>query len=369
MKKKIILACAHLAARLVLLAAVTFISVPVFSQKQKLSKATSSPVQLKLDKRFYSAGETVGASLTLKAGATMIHPFIILVSPRTGDAEGVKLRSGSNGMYETETRVKLDPSSVKGKNDGVLAVQPGEVIVAYYYNTDQKNKNPQNKAAQPDIVCEFAFVRGNENYRANLMINKSLALQQNEAVENAATLLVEGQVPVQVASNQLIFYSNNDQQWKEFMQYSNCKLVATIPGGNAKTGATYLVEVPVKEQNLNDLGQLRQFLGFKQKLLSSNEETMKLLQFCAIANLDGYAVSLNPRLQFNSADAKATLDYFSNPGTGDNMPISFQQNITSIQKVWNYMAIWDRDNMRVNVAIIDMGFNTNQDFRNASTMR
>ena len=358
-----------------------------YSQSPVLTKATSSPAQLKLNKRFYNSGDLLSATLKYGVVAPIDSRYIVFVSPKTGDAEVLKLKAISPTELITEGTLKILIGLNKASKDGVLNTEAGEVIVAYYYNKDF-SKDPklvkQTKTNQPDIISEFAFVRGNENNSAGFLINKKYALSPNEAADNAATLLVEGQVPVQIERNRLIFYSNNAQQWKDFLEYSKCKLVATIGGngvanpnnvkagintnaGNA--GATYLVEVPVADQNLEDFGQLRQFLGFKQKLVCSDEETMKMIQFCAMANLDGFAVSLNPRLQFNSEEAAATLKYFSNPGETENIPVSFTQPLTDIRKVWNYMAIWDRDNVPVNVAIIDMGFHTNPDFRNATTMR
>ncbi len=375
---------------------VIMLTVNSNAQNPVLTKATSSHAQLKLNKRFYNSGDVLSASMKFGVIAPMYDQYVVFVSPKTGDAEVLKLRAITTTEFTTEGTLKILIGLNKASKDGVLSTEAGEVIVAYYYNKDL-SKDPkqvkQTKTNQPDIISEFAFVREKENTNTGFLINKKYALSQNEAADNAATLLVEGQMPVQIARNQLIFYSNNAQQWKDFVEYSKCKLIATIAGNDVKNtgnnkpgitnnnvvtagptiagnaGATYLVEVPVADQNLNDLGQLRQFLGYKQKLICSDEETMKMIQFCAMANLDGFAVSLNPRLQFNSEETATTLKYFSNPGDTENLPVSFSQPLTDIRKVWNYMAIWDRDNVPVNVAILDMGFHTNPDFRNASTMR
>lgn len=368
-----------------------FVAMPVMTAKAqgpKLTKTSSSAVQLKLNKRFYNSGDIIAASLKFKSVLPMPHAYVVFVSPKTGDAEGLKLKTINGAEFETEGLLKILIGLNKEKNDGVLTVQAGEVITAYYYNTNLKENKPgvKNNSNQPDIISEFAFIRGTDNYKSNLMVGKNYALNQNEGANNAATILVEGQIPVQVAKNQLVFYSESDQEWKDFLKYSNCSLKGTINADGTKPinvkaginqeqnrkGATYLVEVPVKDLNLNDFGQLRQFLGLKQKIFCSDEETLKLAQFCAMANLDGFAVSLNPRLQYYNDNKKAAApwdNYFANPpGTGETIPGSFTDNFTNIAKVWNYMAIWDRDIVPVRIAIIDYGFHPTNDYRDGTTM-
>lgn len=336
---------------------------------QKLTKASSSSVNLKLNQRFYNSGEAISAKVTFKAALPVYNNFVVFVSPRTGDAEGLEIKANGASEYITLGQLKVQAGIPTKKNDGLLSVQPGEVIVAYYYNTELKAKK-QRQGNQPDVVCEFAFIRDGLSNQANFSINNKYAMSKDEAADNASTILVAGEVPVQIERNRLIYYSKNQQELGEFVKYSNCKIIATMPGDNSKTGQNYLVEVPVNEQNLNDLGQLRKFLGFKQKVFCSSEDALKLVQFCALANLDGYTVSLNPRLQFNKGASDSTFNYFINPpDAGEEIPASFTQGLTDIRKVWNFMAIWDMDTRRVNVGIIDMGFHTNPDYRNAATMR
>jgi hypothetical protein len=369
------------------LLAMPWLAPVALSQGSVLTKANNSPVQLKLNKRFFSSGDVISASLKFSTAQPVPNAYVVFVSPKTGDAEGLKLKQLSALEYSTEGELKILIGLNKEKNDGILTVQPDEVLTAYYYNTSQKNKNPQakNNPNMPDMICQFAFVRGQKNYREGLMVSKNYALNQNETSNNAATILVEGQVPVQVAKNQVIFYAEDDQQWKEFLQYSNCKLIGQASTAGAKLttnikavanpqqkgNTAYLIEVPVKDQNLNDFGQLRQFLGLKQKVFSSDEDALKLVQFCAMANLDGYAVSLNPRMQYYSGSNESPVQasYFANPpGTGETIPVSFTDRFTNIPKVWNYMAIWDRDATRIRVGIIDYGFHPTIDYRNGTSM-
>ena len=372
MKCNVDLPCKRNVGAGLLILATMLLATPAI-QAQSLTKANSSQVFLKLNKRFYSSGDLLSASVKLKGTVPMYQDFVVFVSPKTGDAEGLKLKSIHAAEYSTEGELKILIGLNKEKNDGVLTVQPGEVIVAYYYTSNLKEpkQGVQKQKNQPDVISEFAFVRGTENYRASFLTGKNYALQQNEAADNAASILVEGQVPVQIAKSQLIFYSNDDQQWKDFLQYSNCKMIGSIPADTKNGKTAYLVEVSVKEQNINDLGQLRQFLGYKQKVVCSDEEALKLVQFCALANLDGFAVSLNPRMQFHSGENenKAWEKVFANPpGTGETIPASFTDNFTNVPKAWNYMAIWDRDVVPVRIGIIDYGFAPTSDYRNAATM-
>ena len=344
----------------------------VNAQIPSLRQTTNSSIRLRLNQRFYSNGDMLSARLLMKTALPVPNAFVVIVSPRTGDAEGLKLMTVSTTEYATPDKLKIEYGTGKKENDGVLYVQPGETIVAYYYNTDLTKKEPvkqpvniksnNNNKAEADMVAEFAMIRGQENYQQQFIVGKNYALFPNEAADNASTILVQGEMPVQIANSQLIYYSKDGKELKEFLEYSKGQLISSQ--GNAN-----LVQVSVKDQNINDLGQLRQFLGYKQKVVSSNPDALKLIQFCELANLDGYAVSLNPRMQSNTTDAVAVEKYFANPpGTGEVIPGSFTQNTTNIVKAWNYMAIWDKDNTRINVGIIDMGFSTNNDFRNGSTM-
>jgi Subtilase family len=357
----------------VLLMAALLMAIPAI-QAQSLTKANTSQVFLKMSKRFYNSEQLLSATLTLKGAVPMYQDYVVFVSPKTGDAEGLKLVAVNETEYRTEGELKILIGMNKKENDNVLAVEPGEVIMAYYYTSNLKDPKATmgQQKKQPDLISDFAFIRDKKNYRESLVVNKNFALQKNEMDDNAASLLVEGQVPVQIARNQLIFYSKDDQQWKEFMQYSGCKMLGMVPAASNKSSAAYLVEVPLKEQNINDLGQLRQFMGYKQKVFCSDEEALKLVQFCALANLDGFAVSLNPRIQsFNSSgnnNSEWEKITANPPGSGETIPGSFTDNFTNIPKAWNYMAIWDRDVVPVRVAIIDYGFAPTNDYRNAATM-
>lgn len=388
--KKTIITVLH--SVITLLLGIWLLPTSVLAQGGSLVKANSSPGKMKLNQRFYSNGDMISATLKFGVIAPMYQQFVVFVSPKTGDAEGLQLRNVSATELETTGNLKILIGGTPAKNDGSLTVQAGEVITAYYYLKDLKDSKPGNATNKnaPDMICEFAFIRGSENNTSGFLINKKFALDPNESSVNAATVLVEGQVPIQIARNQVIVYSNNANQVKDFLETYKGKILGTQGGAavnpnvkvsalpnNATTpgqgaAAATLVEVDVSSQNLADLGQLRSFLGYKQKVYSSDEAALKLVQLCALANLEGFAVSLNPRMQYHgdiSKENKEWEKFFANPpGTGESIPGSFTDSRTNITKAWNYMAIWDRDNTPVRMAIVDMGFAPDNDFRNASTM-
>jgi Subtilase family len=368
------------------------ITASAFSQGPSLVKANTSPGKMKLNKRFYSAGDMVSATLKFGVIAPMYQQFVVFVSPKTGDAEGLQLRNVSATELETTGNLKILIGGSPAKNDGILNAEAGEVITAYYYLKDMKNAKPvnANNKKEADMICEFAFIRGTENNTAGFVINKKFALDPNEASVNAATVLVEGQMPVQIARNQVIVYTNDAKQVKDFLEIYKGKVlgiqggaianpnsqVNALPNKAARPGqgapAATLVEVDASSLSLGDLGQLRNFLGYKQKVYSSDEAALNLVQLCALANLEGFTVSLNPRMQYHGDIGKENKEwekFFANPpGTGETLPGSFTDTRTNIPKVWNYMAIWDRDNTPVRLAIVDMGFAPDNDFRNAATM-
>jgi hypothetical protein len=366
----------HLSSKRLLICLVTLLINyglnPVLIQAQKLSSISSSPAQLRLNQHFYSDGDLISAELFLNHNKVpVLHPFVVLVSPKTGDAEGLQLKNVSDVQLRTVGALKISANASKKENDGVLAVSAGEVIVAYYYNNKLEAKKVQQNT--PDIVSDCAFIRGNQNYQANLLVNKAFAISPDEASFNASTIAVQGQVPVQIANNQVLFYASSEPQVKQFLEYSGGKLLSRLGTNNGKPmPAVLLVEINVKTQNLNDLGQYRQFLGYQQRAMASNEEAFKLIHFCNMASLDGFAVTPNPRMRYTSEEKDPPI--FSQPimanppGTGESIPRSFTENLTNVPKVWNYMAIWDRDAPGVRVGIIDHGFDPNTDYQNVGTI-
>lgn len=341
------------------------IKVPVMKE----GFAPAGQAEIRLDKKFYNAGDFISATVSKNSKMPVYHPFVVFVSPKTGDAEGLKLQEISDRKLATSGQLRIQSGGEVNKNDGILNVQPGEVITAYYYikPMDKKDANNPNYA---DVAADFAFVRGKEQFASKLLVNKAYALHPNEAADNAATVLVEGQIPLQIARNQVIFYSNSGAQWKEFLEFSKAKHLATWSlGSNTGEGNAYLVEVPLNELKLSDLGQLREFMGLKERVFSSDENALKLALFCAVANLSGFQVSLNPRMMAMGESGAAAAALWANPpGLGESVPGSFTDRFTNVVKAWNFMSIWDRDNARIRVGIIDYGFHTNSDYRDASTM-
>jgi hypothetical protein len=366
----------HLSSKRLLIYLVTLLIncclYPVSSQAQKLSSVSSSPVQLMLNQHFYSDGDPISAQLFLENPNVMVvHPFVVFVSPKTGDAEGLALKKLNEIQLQTVGVLNISTGTSKKENDGILAVAPGEVIVAYYYN----NKLEESKIKQntPDIVSDCAFIRGKENYLANLIVNKTFALSQDEAQYNASTVAVQGQLPIQIANNQVLFHAKSEAHVKRFLEYSKGKLISRLAVNRGKPmPAVLLVEVDVQAQNLDDLGQYRQFLGHQQRAVASNEGALKLIHFCNMASLDGFAVAPNPRMRYTSEEKDPSIapsPIMANPpGTGESIPNSFHESFTNIPKVWNFMAIWDRDVPGVRVGIIDYGFDPNLDYRDMGSI-
>lgn len=405
--------------KLLLLLTMVLLQQSLLAQKASVSPVANSSTRVKMNQRFYSQDDIVSARVLFQKKLPVNNLFVIFVSPKTGDSESLPLTKISDAEYATSGELKVRYASGKNPKDGILNVTQGEAIIAYYYAKDFKQQQPKqptqpvnpktnpvnnttpvkvnttaviapmylNKDVEPDMVCDFALIRGQENYTEQFKINKAYALTKTEAVDKAATVLVDGEMPIQISNNRVIYYSKNPQELKEFLTETKGILIGTIggqtqqtftnnlPNNNTGGGATHLIEVPLKEQNIPDLGQLRNFLGYKQKISASSDEALQVISFVSLANLDGYAVSLNPRMQFNEDRANNTIENEipasvtgNPPGAGDDLPGSFLQDRLNIPKVWNFMAIWDKDVPRINVAIIDYGFHPNNDYRNASSM-
>ena len=89
------------------------IKVPVMKE----GFAPAGQAEIRLDKKFYNAGDFISATVSKNSKMPVYHPFVVFVSPKTGDAEesdGEKLvhqrwgpgcgpvRGGLDGCWQTD---------------------------------------------------------------------------------------------------------------------------------------------------------------------------------------------------------------------------------------------------------------------------
>lgn len=340
--------------------------LPALAQSPQIMQAHTTDAQLQFDQKFYSSGDLLAATLSVASGSKPYNGFVVFVSTKTGDAEGLQLE-GSGPLFQTSGKLEARTDVPAAKNDGILSVAAGEVITVYYYNYDLKTDKPKGQAKKKaDIVADFAWIRSeNLSGKNSVEINKQFALSKEEANQRAVTVLSEGGLPIQVHNSQVIVNFSNQTEAGNFQKKYGAKIIAnTYEKG--KQSFSCLVEVPLDALRTEDYYQLRSFLGMKNKVYASNENALKLILFCAIAQLEGYNASLNPRLRFY--DDAAPSPYMANPpASSEPVPSSFTDPFTNVVKVWNYLAIFDKDRPTtpVRVGIVDYGFANNNDYRNS----
>ena len=356
----------------------------------KKLEQTVSGTRLQLNKIIYSNNESISARLfSTDIPLNVINPFIIIASDKGTDVEILKLikdRNSDEGDYITERNIKIKTTLTREKtgiNDGILSVQPGEIFYAIYY---PKPKELIGKTKDPNLIFDIGIAEDKDVKTSPFLIIPELAMSTDEKDSvtgqiKIGTVLTDKAIPIQFPVNQVIYYPSSKKELNRFLKYSEGKIIGISSREevfNIKNSTYYLVEVSPKKYNEGDFPQLRSLWGPKDKIYCSNNEVLKFMTFTFQCLIDGYAVAVNPRLQFDSDDMPLTyitnkpdeFKYDNIPSLSfptENLTLSFTEPIFSIPSVWAFMALWDKDEMRIPLAVIDQGFRPNEDFRGYST--
>lgn len=334
---------------------------------------TPSPVDLRFDHLFYSSGATAQLSLRLPEGATDAEElYVAVASPDSQDAEAVTLRRRADGSYTADSGLPLDAAAPVASQDGRLRVAPGELIYALF-STD----GLAGLSGGADIVADFAIIETAPNsVEQRIMPEVALSDDEAEPVPGAkpvGTLLRDGALPIQVATAELIVHARSQSELDQFLQISGATVRDTFPNDEGEYTA-YLVDVDPARAKAENVSQLRALFGEEREIYASNQQVLQILALAMEYRLEGYVVSLNPRLQMAGAPAISATEQSASSHTmrmvgartftgpcvpGDpNRPC-----VENVPAVWAFNALWDTDDERINVAVLDMGFAPNDDFR------
>jgi hypothetical protein len=336
-----------------------------------------SPVEVKLDRLVYRHDDFMQVELLDPEGRIEPSEVVIaIVSPDTKDVEVVSLARAADGRLRSDGKLHLSTSARASPQDGVLDAAAGEIVYAIYY-TDPSRPSQASLPAQ--IIADFAFVE-KAGAPVDSMVVPELALTDDEgsaSIRPAGTLLVQGGLPVQVALEELIVHTRTGADLEAFLEKSGATLIDSAPDEESAYTA-HLVRVDPSRAHPERLEQFRSLYGASEPLYASNTGALAILSLALEYQLEGYLVSVNPRLQVADAPKISSVEAANNSAFSNrNMELSGANNISgqcipndparpcvkNVPAVWAFQALFDKDEQAINVAVLDMGFAITNDWR------
>jgi hypothetical protein len=332
-----------------------------------------SGIELHLDSLIYSDGQSLSVTMRFPNNPSG-SVDVVVAAPGAEDAELVSLSRAADDSYVSDGRLIVSESVANGQRaDGVLSVGPGDMFQAVYY---VDKSDPGLSSVEPDVVADFAFLEDSSGPPISEMIVPELALtEEEETLGPAGTIAHRGGLAMQIATQELILFPRDKTQLEQFLAATGGSVMATqaIDMGDEgeDNGRAHLIALDSSSTEPAHLPLLREIFGETEELLASNEAALQIVTMALYYQLEGYAVSVNPRLEYQGAPvfsdntnntmhleaANLVSDGICIPGDPTRPCVGY------VPAVWAFMDLWDADTSRVNVAALDMGFATNDDFR------
>ena len=335
-----------------------------------------SDITVELDRVVYPEGSAVRATVFPgKTGGELRNPYLLFVSPKSKDVEYVPLvpaRYRGELVYQTKSALEISTfreSQTVKQYDGILTLQPGEMFYAMYFPL---SKGDVLGGEKPAIIYDIGVMEDrtvlSPSSKVLPELGRSLeSTQKPTSRPSEAVLLVRGGLPIEVAPDQLILYPVNERQLQRFLDATGGRVLATSSQQSSpskKFLPSYLIRVDLSRIDARYLTQLRALLGLHADLYGSSENALKLVALAVQSVAHGYLVSLNVRLQPADVPNFPKEDLNESQTT---MPAGTdraeEHNVFKMLHVWSFMALWDFDERRIPVGIIDQGFAPNEDFR------
>jgi hypothetical protein len=326
--------------------------------------AKPSGIELRLNRVIYGIGETISATLDLGSYLVSVDQLHVVVSaPGSGDLELLTLSRLSSSRFVSANTISIGPVAGAGSvrvMDGELLLGPGEQFVAMWY---ADHLTPGQPALEEAMVWDFGLRADPQATGAAVQVVAGVAMTEDElnvppGGKPIGTLISEDGMAVQLPLNELIFFPENDEQLERFLQESGGSVVGTdvLPGEN-RLPSSYLIRINTQAASLGNLEQMRLLLGESGKLFASSEAVLRLYALGLHYVLEGYNVAVNPRLQFAGVPSPSATE------RGNVMPNMRLSGPLNIPRLWAFLALWDADLARIPMAVLDMGFAPNPDFR------
>lgn len=335
------------------------------ASKPVLSSQKPSGTRIQFDKRVYAGGESVNGQLVLSYDGAITELHAFLVATETGDVELMTLKrdAGSVRSYRSATGVPTQGAG-SGLYDGKLTVKPGEKLALMYYIAEDRAHPPIDE----QIVGDIAFVLDPNFQGAPVVLKPDVAVSSDELTppeggKRIGTLIARNGWPVQLPVDELIVTPRDGDDLKRFLEVTKGTVVAADRGpqsGPDDPASSYLVRVPTAKANLAALRQVRAFLGQQDEVYGSNQEVLDLWSTALELQLKGFIVAANPRIQFHDVPGVPSTE----SGAGDTAARTMQnEGPMNVPQLWAFLALWDRDEVRVPVGILDVGFAPSPDLR------
>ncbi|MEW5741220.1 MAG: S8/S53 family peptidase [Myxococcota bacterium] len=354
------------------------VRVDVPAPAKRPTKAAT--VRVDLNAFFYASGDAAKVTVDLGGRAAPAQVSdVVLVSAESHDVEKLTLSRRSDGLYESSSSVPVRASDGPGAPlDGTLTLPAGGVFVAFFgVDTTQ----PGFGDLEATSYSDFAVLDGARPGAPTSRVEPSLALTPDEdplptGARPVGTLFRVGDepgagAPLQVATHELIVFHDGDAELTRFLAASQGTLVSTE---DVDSGQASLVEVDPSSLSPARLALVRALVGEKDELLASRSDAAAIYGLALAFRLDGFVVAVNPRLQYHAAprlaepEASTVTATMKLRGTSTETASCIPGSVdrpctTTVPALWTYLDLMDVDSQRVKVAVLDMGFAPNADFR------
>ncbi len=357
----------------------TVVTVDYKSLQQGIPAKNPSGITVELNSLIYKDQSEVSLVLDFHGGSIPEKNYgLVLSGSINKDVEYVELKAlGASQFGSAKTMtVQLNNGQVK-PGDGKLSLSPNETFYALYF-VDKSQVALAN--VEENIIADFGIMERLEASSSALVRVEPSLLAASEDETNprvgakvVGTLLRKDDLPVQIATRELIFYPKDAEQLKVFLERSKGKIryEQAISDELQPGRKRYLIEVDPNLGDVQHLEQIRELFGEKGDLLASKSEALGIYALVMQYRLDGFVVGVNPKLQSHAApkvnDPDATTQSMKMiPKKNSDVCVPGDPDrpcVENIPAVWSYLALFGKDQARINAAVIDDGFAPNADFR------
>jgi len=351
-------------------------------------KSTVKPsgVHLRLNQLIYEDTENISVELDFNTYSISKNPlWVMLASPNSDDLEALRLIPDGSNRYITENPIpiiRLDTQTVQ-QNDQELHVRPGEILIATYY---VDHSDPQQIGISSDLISDIAWLEGTPEVgiAAHTVLSELQYLNSDANDKPLGILLPSNGLPLQIPVNELIIQPQDTAQLQAFLEETGGQIllsdrIAQQDITDPNQQPSYLIQIDPAQAELTHLPQLRVLFGETGHLYVSSEAVLQLYMLALQYQLEGYRVGVNPRLQYadmpsiTEARSAVLTNTMLNMPFGCDRTIDFDPTIEmspdpnvcilNVPRMWAYNALWDGDEQRINLGVLDQGFAVNPDFR------
>lgn len=334
-----------------------------------------SGLLLRLDRVVYSSGDKV--SVTLDFGAIDVRfdrVTVALTAVDSEDTEPMLLERTTGNRFESVSAMQFSERDAT-PDDGALSVAPGELFHALYF---VDRSDPALRDLRADFITDFAVLASDEGPTTN--VRAAAALSDDESApppgaKPVGTLVKDGGLPIQIATEELILFTHDESQLEAFLELSAGEVIGeqeldTVSGDDI--AMAYLIAIDPDTAEPEHLPALLRLFNDEADIVASREDVLRIMELSLRYQAEGFVVAVNPRLQFQAAPSPAagetvrrTMELTAAPTAASPcVPgVAGRECIGTVPALWAFTALWDGDERDINVAVLDMGFAPNADFR------